>query len=458
MKTKLHKLFIQTTASGFLFCASFHFLAFAEPAVSSLPSDLAVRFEKLESRIAELQNQLVEQNKLHGEEIEGLRRQIEIRKPEEGAVYVASGAPSTPKWLEGLAMGGDFRLRYEGIERNEAARERNRFRYRLRWKVTKKLSEDLDFGFRLVNGSTTDPTATNQTMTGDFTYKSFLLDQAYVKYHPSLLSEHLPFLEKSEFSGGKFENPFLAASSGLVWDADVMPEGFAESFEFSFLEERFKPFVNLGQFLLQENETLADAELYGVQTGMRWNPPGLSKDSGVQVTNALGYYDFSDYGRDSNFLVSGTSLARGNTRYGSSSSLAAGDFDILQIYNEIKFKAGKLPVKLFADFATNLADQAPDPDGRNVGYEYGLKLGSIKKKGDWEAGYYYAYVEPNAVVGAFSDSDFGAGHADKRGSAAQFRYMLTDSLKLGLTAYFVNNITGADDETRRFQTDLDWVF
>ena len=456
MKEKIRRSAVLGTFLWFAFHAPK--ATFAESPAQPPPSDLTARFEKLEARITALQNQLVEQGQRHEKEIEGLKQQIEIKGQEERPVYLPPSGEAGPKWLEGLSMGGDFRLRYEGIKRNEATRDRNRFRYRLRWKIAKQFTEDLDLGFRLVTGSTADPTATNQTLTGDFTYKSLLLDQVYVKYRPSFLSDRVPFLEKSELVGGKFENPFLAASSGLVWDADVMPEGFAESFEFGFLEGRLKPFVTLGQYLLQENETLADAELYGFQTGMRWNPPGFSKDTGVQVTNAFAYYDYADYGRDSNFLVSGTSLARGNTRFGSSPSLAAGDFNVLQIYNEIKFKIRGFPVKLFADFAANLADQTPTPDDRNIGCEYGLKLGNTQKKGNWEAGYYYAYIEPNAVVGAFNESDFGAGHADKRGSAVQLKYMLTDFLKLGLTAYFVDNVTGADDETQRFQTDLDWVF
>lgn len=447
-------------AAGFFLTFTFSLsrFAFAETAAPPHPTDLAARFENLEGRIAELQHQLAEQEKRHKEEIEKLREQIEIRIPQEKSVYLPPPSEALPKWLEGLEMGGDLRLRYEAFHQNEATRDRNRFRYRLRWKVLKHLTEDLDLGFRLVSGSTTDPTSTNQTFTGDFSYKGIFVDQAYAKYRPRFLRENLPHLEKAEIAGGKFENPFLSASTAMVWDPDVMPEGFYESLEFGFLEGRWKPFVNLGQFILQENTALTDAELYGVQAGMRWTPPGFSPESGTQGTHAIAYYDFSDYARDSNFMVSGTSLARGNTRSGAATVLQAGDFDILQLYNEIKFKIGNLPVKLFSDFATNLADQTPDPDGRNVGYEYGLQLGGAKKKGDWEATYYYAYLEPNAVVGAFADSDFGTGHADKRGSSFQFKYKLTDSLKVGLNTYFVNNVVGADDETRRFSTDLEWVF
>ncbi len=431
-------------------------LVFSTPVFADTPANVTTRFQELESRIIQLQNQLIEQDKKHEREIESLKKQvIEIKGPEEKSVYIPPTAQTGPKWLEGLEMNGDLRLRYEAFEQNEATRDRNRFRYRLRWGVQKKLTEDMDVGFRLVSGSNTDPTSTMQTFTGDFTYKNIFVDQAYVKYRPSFLKDHIPFLEKSEIGGGKVENPFRQASSGLVWDADVMPEGFYQSAEFKFFDGKLKPFVNLGQFILQENATLADAELYGFQTGIRWDVPGL-EERGVKVTNAFAYYDFSDYARDSNFTVGGTSLARGNTAMGT--LLNAGDFDVFQAYNEIEFKVSGLPVKLFGDFAANPSDRTEDPIGRNIGYEYGLRLGKAKKKGEWEAAYYYAYIEPNAVVGAFNESDFGVGNSNKRGSAVQLKYQLTDSLRLGFAAYFVNNVTGADDETRRFQTDLEWVF
>lgn len=434
---------------GILFFLTLSKFAFADAPAILNQDTVAGRFQQLEAKIASLQK-----------EVESLRRQVEIEGPqgEEKAVYLPPTTPAGPKWLEGLAMGWDLRLRYEAFEQNEATRDRNRFRYRLRWKITKEISKDLELGFRLVSGSNADPTSTNQTLTGDFTFKDIFVDQVYVKYRPEFLTENIPGLEQAEIGGGKFENPFSKASSTMVWDADVTPEGAYESLEFGLLQDRVKPFVTLGQFLLAENASSTDAELYGVQGGVRWVPPGFSKEADLQLTHAVAYYDYSDYAIDSNFLVGATSLARGNTRTGAAPFLDAGDFDILQLYNEVKFKVGQLPVKLFSDFAANLADRNPDPLGRDIAYEYGIRLGNTKKKRDWEASYYYAYIESNAVVGAFAESDFGLGHANKRGSAAQLKYQLTDSLKLGFTAYFVNNVTGADDETRRFQTDLYWVF
>ena len=442
---------------GFILVLAVSRPVFAEIPGNPSPADLAARFDKLESKILELQNQLAEQNKRNQEEIQEIKRSVEIKGPhEEKAVYLPPTSQKSPQWLEGLEMGGDFRLRYEALDRSETSRDQNRFRYRLRWKTEKHVTKDLDLVFRLVSGSSTDPTATNQTFTGDFTYKNIFVDQAYAKYRPSFLSEHIPHLAKTEIAGGKVANPFLAASSSMVWDPDVTPEGIYESLQFDFLKGKIAPFVTAGQFIVQENAVLSDAELYGFQGGLAWTPPGFSEKSGVKVTNAVTYYDYSDYARDSNFTVGGVSLARGNTAAGT--SLAAGDFNILQLYNEIKFNAAKISVKLFNDFAYNTGGHASDPDNQNQAYEGGIRLGEAKKKGDWEALYYYAYIEPNAVVGAFSESDFGAGFADKQGNAVQLKYKLTDSLRLGLAASFTNSVKAADERTGRFQSDLEWIF
>ncbi len=456
----MEKRFQLRIAAAVGFFISFLFLA---PAHAETPppmnsAGLTARFDQLEARITELQNQLVEQDKKHTAEVAELKRKVEIRGPEEKTVRMPGPEAKGPKWLEGLSMGGDIRFRYEAFDQNEVTRDRNRFRYRLRWKIAKEISKDLDLGFRFISGSNTDPGSPNQTFTGDFTFKNIFIDQAYVRYRPSFLLDRVEHLKKVELGVGKLENPFLATSTAMVWDPDVMPEGAYQTLEFNFLGDRVRPFVNLGEFILQENATASDAELYGVQTGLRWTPPGFSKESDVQATHTFAYYDFSDYAIDSNFIANGSSLAFGNTRNGASPFLEARDFNVLQTYNELKFKIRNFPVKLFGDFAVNLADQAADPLGKNKGYEYGLRLGEAKKKGDWEATYYYAYIEPNAVVGAFSESDFGGGHADKRGSALQLKYKLTDSLKFGFNAYYVNNVVGADDLTKRFSTDLEWAF
>ncbi len=439
----------------FLFAILFPFVLFSN-SFADIP---AADSNQLEKQISELRQLVLAQQKTiadQGRELENLRVKVESgAKPS----YIASpSAPGAlPAWADGLKMGGDLRLRYEGINKaGEATRDRNRFRFRLRYGIEKQLNQDFAVGFRLATGTATDPTTPNQTFTGDFTPKNIFIDRAYVKYQPGFLKEEAPHLKFAEIGAGKVANPFFDASGGVLWDGDVNPEGAYENFETTFYEGRFRPFVILGQFLINENATLKDAELFAYQAGYRME---LSADPKKPVTwtSAAGYYDYSDVANSSNFTVSGTSLAGGNTTLGST-DLAAGDFNILSIYQDLKFNLASLPVKLFGEYDHNLADRTFDPNNRNQAYQYGLALGNAKGKGDWQVNWYYAYIEPNAVVGAFAESDFGDGHANQMGNNLETYYMLTDFLKLRFKASFTNNVLGTDEETRRFQTDLEWKF
>lgn len=414
---------------------------------------------QLQSQIAELRQLVLDQQKTiadQGRELDNLRLKVESGvKPS----YIPSSPDHgvLPAWADGLKMGGDFRLRYEGINKaGEATRDRNRFRFRLRYGIEKQLNEDFVFGFRLATGTTTDPTSTQQSFTGDFTHKSILIDRAYVKYQPNFLKEDIPHLKFSEIGAGKVANPYLDTSGVILWDADVNPEGAYESFETTFYDGRFRPFGVLGQFVVNENATATDAELFAYQAGYRME---LSADPEKPLTwtSALGFYDYRDVTNSSNFTVSGTSLARGNTTLGST-DLAARDFNILNIYQDLKFNAASLPLRLFGEYDHNLNEQAFDPNDRNQAYAYGLSLGSAKAKGDWQANWYYAYIEPNAAYAAFTESDFGDGHTNQMGNNFETYYMLTDFLKLRFKASFTNNVLGTDEETRRFQADLDWKF
>jgi hypothetical protein len=133
--------------------------------------------------------------------------------------------------------------------------------------------------------------------------------------------------------------------------------------------------------------------------------------------------------------------------------------------------AEQLPgMKLFFDWARNLHDQALTiaSGGLETAWSFGIKLGQAKKKGSWELGHDYRYVDPNAIPGVFADGDFG--FVNKRGSVIQAKYALTEELLLRSAGYFTNNITVnsgqsaipaanlLDEETRLFQSDLIWAF
>jgi hypothetical protein len=272
-------------------------------------------------------------------------------------------------------------------------------------------------------------------------------------------------------TAGKFTNPFEKGSSDMIWDRDVKPEGVYEKLDFDLLQSDnvdVTAYALGGQFILDEDATLGsqvaggDAELFAVQLGL--NPtfytPFLERP--VDWLTSASYYNYTDYARQSNF---GT-LARGNTNViGSATQLDAEEFKVFEWYNELGITPGGFPIRFFQDFAVNPHDGASNGSvvGENKAWALGVKLNSIVEKGDWEFSYAYKYIDPNAVVGAFNDSDFGDGHSGKRGSVFKAGYALTNNLSLNTAAIFANNVSAGtagvlDQEQRRFQVDLQYKF
>lgn len=381
------------------------------------------------------------------------------------------------KWLKDLKFSGDLRLRYEafhyGSGNPSETDDRNRFRYRLRYGLEKKFSEDMSVGFAMASGeqqgSSTlgDPTSTNTTFDNNFAFKQINVEKAFASYSPSLLKDR-GVVKSVNFTGGKHNNPFEKGSSDMVWDRDVKPEGLSEKIDFALMDtENFdlNGYTTFGQYVLDEDATVGgDANLFAYQFGI--NPtfylPNLERP--VDFLQAFSFYDYSNYARSSNFALSTGSLARGNINAdGVATELDAGKFKIFETYSEIGFTPMGMPLRFFLDYAVNPGDESSIVQNENDAYAFGLKVNSIVKKGDWELGYAYKEIGANAVVGAFNDSDFGDGHSGKRGHVLKAGYALTDSLTLNSAMFIVENLNSGtaaiiDQQQRRFQLDLVWKF
>jgi len=62
-------------------------------------------------------------------------------------------------------------------------------------------------------------------------------------------------------------------------------------------------------------------------------------------------------------------------------------------------------------------------------------------------------LQKDAVVGAFSDSDFIGGGTNGRGSRFGGKYQLAKNVQTGLT-YFLNDRQDEDNNYRRLQVDM----
>jgi len=115
-----------------------------------------------------------------------------------------------------------------------------------------------------------------------------------------------------------------------------------------------------------------------------------------------------------------------------------------------------LPVTVFGNMVTNVA-----LDHGNHGALGGFKVGKCKKIGSWDFRWQYKRLERDAVLAAFTDSDFIGGGTDGKGHELNLGFMIAKNTKLALS-YFINRMglsqPGATNGFRRFQADLKFKF
>ena len=356
------------------------------------------------------------------------------------AVARADQAQPAPSWVDKLTLKGDFRYRYESIEQ-EGKEDRTRNRIRARIGAEARPSDDVTIGLRLSTSEGGDPVSSNQTLGDGATRKDVFFDLAYLAWSP----EAVPGLR---LTGGKMENPFIAASD-LVFDGDLNPEGAAVNYTLG--DEGLALLLNGGYFWLEERKAdTDDATMIGAQVAARMKADDLHLLAGV------GYYMFENlegYG-----TIGDPAKSFGNATTGGeedpataevSPLLYATGFDIVDATAEVGLTLG-IPVAFYGDYAVN-----QDADEDDTGYLVGLRVGKTKAPGSVDFTYNYRELEANAALGAWTDSDFIGGGTDGKGHKASLGIQLTKVLK-GQITYFRNEI-GLDGESTdydRLQVDV----
>jgi hypothetical protein len=419
---------------------------------SADPEDLKTTIAALKARLRDQDNRLAELEAQQSKQAAGM---AQIAK--DMAADAGKRGGGMPSWLDNLKFLGDMRLRgqndyFSGEDNN--GKPRNRERFRLRFGVIKTWLEDqMETGFRLASGNNNDPTSTNQTLDDQFTKKPIWIDQAWVKYSPKVV----PGLT---VEAGKFATPMV--NTDMIWDPDVNPEGFWAQYKPKL--GAFEPFVNVGYFMLQENYPVpslpeasardVDITMQSYQVGLDWK---ISKEA--KYTFAATYYNWDDF-EYAYRAANGNQTLTGHHDGTTYTRLARG-FQTVDIINKVDLTFDKLPViSPYFDWVHNYGQAFDDRayDGQVDGYAAGLKVGQNKKKGDWSAGYKYAYIEANATPGTVNDSDFG--YSNRKGSVIGGTYNLEDFLTLGANVYLTEPIIGADEgkKTVTTQIDLLWKF
>ncbi len=333
-------------------------------------------------------------------------------------------------WVDKITLFGDLQLRQEtqwfNSDNNDAKNvNRQRFRLRIGTDITEG-GTIVHLRFTTGNGS---QTSTNQTMQSLSTERGLLIDRAYAEY------VRMP---DTALAFGRMANPFFKNFTGeIVFDDDYSPEGIAER-HWHALGENGKLFVNLGQFVLdnQNGPGAAAQWLLGYQAGAD------VQAGGVGVNAAVLYYTLANGTRGS---LSQTTVQDGNTRKACTAPctpvVLANPFNVIDATTAVTFK-GALPVTIAAEVVKNLSDtkQTAKIDGEDLGYSVGIKVGDATKGGKPEIGYLYRSLETDATLADLVDSDWAPkGGTNRAGNSIWLAYGITNAAQVKLR-YFNNRL------------------
>lgn len=338
-------------------------------------------------------------------------------------------ASAQESWTDRVKLKGDVRLRYEAID-EDGEDNRNRMRFRTRFGLSARVTDDVQFVFQLASGGS-NPVSTNQTFDDGFSTKDIGVDLAYVDWQ---------IRDGFNFYGGKMKNPlYKAGGVPLVWDSDLNPEGLA----LKFTSGGF--FGTVGGFSVEERSSASDSLLFALQAGYRF-PLGEN----TSLTAGAGYFGYSNTVGNEPFY---NGKAKGNTVDINGDYVY--DYKDTEIFAQLDSRLGDWPFKVYAHAVQNNEVSTED-----TGYAFGAKVGSAKSDGQTEFSWTYMDIEADSVIGTFNDSDFGGGGTDAKGHLVKAKYAVSKTIFLGGTVFIneVDRFQGSKHDFSRLQLDVEFKF
>jgi hypothetical protein len=390
--------------------------------------------------------------------------------------------------------------------------DRNRFRFRARLGADVDLFEGFTAGLRIATGENSSPVSTNQsfgTNGGNFSKYALWLDRAFVKYQP---------VQDVVGSVGRFDNPFWSPTD-LAWYKDLGFDGVAiqarhevaEGITPFFVGGAFPVFntdLNAGLNTVDQSGPVKSASrdkwLFGAQGGF-----AARFDSETTLTMAAAYYQFTNVqGRLSSPCLVATAsdscntdllrppfAQKGNTYmrlrniptvtspvttlnyqyYGLASEfqpvVASAQLDLAQFHpihiildGEYIWNTAFDRAAVSTNAVNNLAPTATGApgayEGGNKGWLARLTVGNkeVKHLWDWNAHVGYKYLESDAMVDAFVDSDFGLGGTNLKGYFIGGNVGLGENVWASVRWMSANNIAGLPYAVDVVQLDLNARF
>lgn len=343
-------------------------------------------------------------------------------------------------FAEDLDIDYDLRYRFEQIEK-EKKEAQTRQRIRARLSLKKAVNETLNLGMRIATGAG-DPISTNQSLNGGFTNKPITLDLAYFDW---------TILGPLQISGGKVQNPFKSAGDNeLIFDGDLTPEGLYLSYDLAL--NPFKIGFVASTFQVEENNPGKEVRLDGAQINF------MHEYSAVNWTLGLGHYVYSNISGQKTLvdpLVSYGNTVDSTTDATTGSVTSQSykyEYRLQQVFLTLGFDVG-IPLALNAEFVKN-----GSVDEDNTGTNYSVFFGKAKDPGTFALGVTSRELEKDAVVGAFTDSNFGGGGTGTKGIELVAKYAYDKNTSVTLSSFDNESLDTNPKKYKRHQLDFSFKF
>jgi hypothetical protein len=369
-------------------------------------------------------------------------------------------------------------------------RERARIRARLGAEVN--LEEGFSSGIRIATGDSNSPVSQNQSLgggTGNFSKYNLWLDRGYLRYETQVEQAQL------KATGGRFNNPFFATS--MIWANDLAFDGMVLEAQRP-VGESFRPFFTTGLFPVfntdlnfatnrSEKFKSTDKWLYALQTGTNWK---INKDFEAKL--GVAYYHFQNVEGQFSSPTTGTTddpgdtdatrplfAQKGNTytpirQIVGATSTSTQYFGLATPFREVAL-TGRLDynhydpiqISLIGEVVQNVGYKIDDASVQNnqntsgdLGFFTAVQVGhaTLEKRGDWNVNLGYRYVQTDAVVDGFADSDFGGGGTNVKGFTLGGNYSLSTRVWLGARLMSADEVSGPTYKNDTVQFDINARF
>jgi hypothetical protein len=360
----------------------------------------------------------------------------------------------------------------------DTTEDRIRFRGRARLGLESNISDSITAGMRIVTGNTSDLVSETQTFDGTQPY-TIALDQAYIRFDERN-TQRFPWLSAVV---GRFLNPYDTPTD-LIFHKDLTFTGFAATGRIGLGDgspDQTHIFMTVGADPLQEIEfSPQDKWMVGGQLGsvIRFNDTQRLRIAGayydyfnvsgrLNPANEPGLYNYTA----PQFMRWGNTVFNiANSPTGTTYLFAyASKFRLVDLNGTYTYIVGPYTLEVTADAVRNFGFNEAFVQGntgyyvapRTKGYQTQVGFGSpaALSLGAWRGTVGYRYLQRDAVIDAYTDSDFHYfGGTNARGYYVVGDVGVAHNTWVRLRYLSANQIDGPIFDVDTLQIDLNTRF